>query len=63
MEQENRPKVGVGIMIIKNGKVLLGKRKGSHGAGQYAWPGVTLSIWSLSKIVQSVRFEKKREWK
>lgn len=26
-------------MIIKEGKVLLGKRKGSHGAGEYAWPG------------------------
>ncbi len=26
-------------MIVKDGKVLLGKRKGSHGAGEYAWPG------------------------
>ena len=33
------PKVGVGIMILKEGKVLLGKRKGSHGEGEYAWPG------------------------
>lgn len=33
------PKVGVGVMILKDGKVLLGKRKGSHGAGEYAWPG------------------------
>ena len=40
MEQEqNRPKVGIGVMILKEGKVLLGKRKGSHGAGQYAFPG------------------------
>jgi len=39
MEQENKPKVGVGIMIFKNGKVLLGKRKGSHGEGEYAFPG------------------------
>lgn len=35
----NRPKVGVGVMIIKNDKVLLGKRKGSHGEGEYAFPG------------------------
>ncbi|HEU0085956.1 MAG TPA: NUDIX domain-containing protein [Candidatus Paceibacterota bacterium] len=34
-----KPRVGVGIMIMKDGKVLLGKRKGSHGAGEYAWPG------------------------
>lgn len=38
-QKELRPKVGVGVMIIKDGKVLLGKRKGSHGAGEYAWPG------------------------
>ncbi len=31
-----RPKVGVGLLIIKDGKVLLGKRKGAHGAGEYA---------------------------
>ena len=33
------PKVGVGVMVMKNNKVLLGKRKGSHGEAQYAWPG------------------------
>ncbi len=32
-------KNGIGIMIFKQGKVLLGKRKGSHGAGEYAFPG------------------------
>ncbi len=36
---DNRPKVGVGVMVMKDGKVLLGRRKGSHGQGQYAWPG------------------------
>ena len=39
MTQENKPKVGIGIMVIKEGKVLLGKRKASHGAGEYAFPG------------------------
>ena len=34
-----KPKVGVGIMILKNGKVLLGKRKGSHGECEFAFPG------------------------
>ncbi len=32
-------KVGIGVMIFKEGKVLMGKRKGKHGAGEYAWPG------------------------
>lgn len=26
-------------MILKDGKVLLGKRKGAHGEGEFAWPG------------------------
>ena len=33
------PKVGIGILILKDEKVLLGKRKGSHGAGEYGFPG------------------------
>jgi len=37
--QEQKPKVGVGVMIIKGGNVLLGKRKGSHGKGEYSFPG------------------------
>ncbi len=34
-----RPRVGIGVMILRDGKVLLGKRKGSHGSGKYAFPG------------------------
>jgi 8-oxo-dGTP diphosphatase len=34
-----RPTVGVGVLVLKDGKLLLGKRKGSHGAGEYASPG------------------------
>ena len=32
-------KVGVGVLLFKDGKVLFGKRKGAHGAGDYAGPG------------------------
>lgn len=40
MEQKDlRPKIGIGVMIFKDGKLLLGKRKGSHGAGEYSFPG------------------------
>lgn len=37
MEQTTR--VGVGVMVVRDGKVLVQKRKGSHGAGEYSWPG------------------------
>jgi len=36
---KQRPLVGFGVMVFKDGKVLLCKRKGSHGAGEYAFPG------------------------
>jgi 8-oxo-dGTP diphosphatase len=32
-------KVGIGVAIIDGSDVLLGKRKGSHGAGEWALPG------------------------
>jgi 8-oxo-dGTP diphosphatase len=36
---DQQPRVGIGVIVMKAGKVLLGKRMGSHGAGEYAWPG------------------------
>ncbi len=36
---QKRPLVGVAVIIIKDLKVLLGKRKASHGAGTWALPG------------------------
>lgn len=35
----NRPFVGVAVIVTHNNKVLLGKRKGAHGAGAWAFPG------------------------
>ncbi|MEK7617311.1 MAG: NUDIX domain-containing protein [Patescibacteria group bacterium] len=32
-------KVGIGILVFKDRKVLLGKRRESHGKGEYASPG------------------------
>ena len=34
-----RPKVGVGVFVKRDGKILVGRRKGSHGAGTWALPG------------------------
>lgn len=36
---QKRPKVGVGTIIVKNQKVLLGKRKNAHGEGSWSFPG------------------------
>ena len=33
------PQVGVGVLIVEAGRVLLGRRLGSHGAGSWAAPG------------------------
>lgn len=38
MENE-RPKVGVGVIVVKDGKVLLCERLASHGAGTFSIPG------------------------
>jgi len=37
----NKPdvRVGVGVVVVRRDKVLLGKRKGSHGAGTWSCPG------------------------
>jgi 8-oxo-dGTP diphosphatase len=36
---DRRPLVGVGAMIWRDGKVLLGRRQGSHGAATWGWCG------------------------
>lgn len=38
----NRPLVGVGVFLVHPrhpGKILVGKRKGSHGSGEWSLPG------------------------
>jgi 8-oxo-dGTP diphosphatase len=35
----DRPLIGVAVIVIKDDKILLGKRKNSHGAGTWALPG------------------------
>jgi 8-oxo-dGTP diphosphatase len=38
-DASERPRVGVGVIIRRNGKILLGKRKNSHGSNTWALPG------------------------
>lgn len=38
-DKNNRPNVGIGVIILKEGKVLLGKRKNAHGENTWCYPG------------------------
>ena len=40
-ENKKRPKACVGVMILKDGKILIGKRKetATHGPNEYSLPG------------------------
>jgi 8-oxo-dGTP diphosphatase len=47
-------KAGVGVIVVKGRKVLIGLRQGSHGEGLYAFPGGHLdpedtSLWSCGE--------------
>jgi 8-oxo-dGTP diphosphatase len=41
----NRPLVGVAVIVLREGKVLLGRRKNAHGAGTWALPGGHLEFF------------------
>jgi 8-oxo-dGTP diphosphatase len=57
--EHTQPKVGVGVMIVKNGFVLLGKRKGAHGEGEYAFPGGHLEY--MESFAQCAQRETREE--
>lgn len=36
---EKQTRVGIGVFVIKDGKFIMMRRKGSHGAGSWSVPG------------------------
>ena len=41
---KEKPKVGVGVILVKGNKVLLLKRKNAHGEGTWGFPGGHLEL-------------------
>jgi 8-oxo-dGTP diphosphatase len=39
VNKENRPKVGIGVYIVRDGKFLVGERQGAHGTNTWCPPG------------------------
>lgn len=39
MDEAKRPYIGVAVIVVRDGRVLLGKRKNAHGAGTWQFPG------------------------
>ncbi|WP_284619790.1 nucleotide triphosphate diphosphatase NUDT15 [Aquabacterium humicola] len=37
--QNDAVQVGIGVLVQRGGRVLLGRRRGAHGAGDWALPG------------------------
>jgi 8-oxo-dGTP diphosphatase len=58
--EKKYPRVGVGIMIRnEKGEVLLGLRKGSHGSGEWSFPGGHLEFGET--IFETAKREVKEE--
>lgn len=56
---ERTPRAGVGVMILKKGTVLLHRRIGAHGAGEWAFPGGHLE--HLESFADCARRETRQE--
>lgn len=49
------PKIGIGVLVLNKSKILLLKRQGSHGEGQWCFPGGHLEFGE--KITECVTRE------
>ncbi len=56
---EKVPRIGVGVVIRKDNKILLGKRKNAHGTGSWCPPGGHLEF--MESIEDCARRETEEE--
>ena len=59
VDTSKRPSVGVTVIVMKDNKVLLGKRKSAHGEGSWGFPGGHLEL--NESIEDCVRRETQEE--
>jgi len=45
-----RPTAGISVIILNKDRVLLGKRKGNHGAGTWCFPGGHLEYFETLRV-------------
>ncbi len=63
METTNNPRVGVGVFIMKDGRFLMGLRKGEHGKDTWSVPGghvefgETLEETSVREVMEETNLE------
>ena len=57
--EEKRPKVGVGVIVKRDGKVLIGKRLSKHGETTWGLPGGHLEF--MESVEDCARRETKEE--
>ncbi|OGZ69774.1 MAG: hypothetical protein A3D35_03215 [Candidatus Staskawiczbacteria bacterium RIFCSPHIGHO2_02_FULL_34_9] len=58
---ELRPKVGIGVMIMKEGKILLGKRKHKDGLGDGQYAGTGGHLEHMESFEDCLRRETREE--
>jgi 8-oxo-dGTP diphosphatase len=56
---EQRPKVGVGVIVMRDGKILLQQRMNAHGEGTWSFPGGHLEF--NEELEECVRREVEEE--
>ncbi|MBT6253624.1 NUDIX domain-containing protein [Candidatus Uhrbacteria bacterium] len=39
MSEAPQPRIGVGVIIVRDGHILIGQRSGAHGASHWGFPG------------------------
>jgi len=44
-KKNSKPEIGVGVIVLQNNQVLLGKRKNAHGDGDWSFPGGHLELF------------------